>query len=60
VESQAQAYIEEQERRQARANTILTFAIPLYYCAGAGAFLGAILGGVVSKRLKINSVLFYR
>jgi uncharacterized membrane protein (DUF485 family) len=36
-------------RREARANAVLTLALPLI-AAGAGAFLGAILGGTVIKR----------
>ena len=40
---------EERRRREARANAILTLALPLI-TAGAGAFLGAILGGAVTKR----------
>ncbi len=40
---------EEKKRRAARANAILTLALPLI-AAGAGAFLGAILGGAVTKR----------
>ncbi|MCK4734504.1 MAG: hypothetical protein KAT65_18755 [Methanophagales archaeon] len=40
---------EEKKRREARANAILTLALPLI-AAGAGAFLGAILGGAVTKR----------
>ncbi|MHC1610221.1 MAG: hypothetical protein ACXQTW_01225 [Candidatus Methanospirareceae archaeon] len=39
----------ERRRREARANAILTLALPLI-TAGAGAFLGAILGGAVTKR----------
>lgn len=39
----------EKERKEARANAILTLALPLI-AAGAGAFLGAILGGAVTKR----------
>lgn len=43
-------YVEEKkERREARANAILTLALPLI-AAGAGAFLGAILGGAVTRR----------
>jgi len=40
---------EERRRREARANAILTLALPLI-TVGAGAFLGAILGGAVTKR----------
>jgi hypothetical protein len=40
---------EEKRRREARANAVLTLALPLI-AAGAGAFLGAILGGTVIKR----------
>ncbi|MBL7117618.1 MAG: hypothetical protein ISS94_02385 [Candidatus Syntrophoarchaeum sp.] len=40
---------EEKRKKEARANAVLTLALPLI-AAGADAFLGAILGGTVTRK----------